>query len=446
VLIRPDGIRAGRDSGPRARRVLQVDQGSVGLWSLVERGAGDLPAEQRLRTVLTGQVAPQDLFDHGLRDLLAHFGRPIVAERGQAERGVYVGNAVTGQRLAQSTARRASASDGYWRSIGEVLHASYVSACDAWHTAGVSMIGTYLVSSFQAAAAGVPRLSLGDPMASHVTLGVRGGKPSVGEPVIERAFRLLYAFGPADRSLSLTSLSVRSGVPKSSALRLARKLIEAGALERLESGDFVIGLRLLEIASLAPRGHGLRATALPYMEDLHGATRQHVLLAVRDGHEAVLVERLSAHQAGRVMYRVGGRLPLYATGVGLCLLAHSPAELQEEILSGDLVLTPENDRLSPGELRRRLAEVRREGIAVVTRPSPEPMISVAGPVFGPGDKIIASLSVVAPSGSTDAFALRPAVAAVCRSASRAMKDTRLAATPARDPSPACSPSPHSTER
>ena len=117
---------------------------------------------------------------------------------------------------------------------------------------------------------------------------VRGGRPAHGEPVLDRAFRILGSFGPAHRSLSLTSLSARAGLPKPGALRLARKLVEWGALERTGDGRYVIGLRLLEVASLAPRGHGLRATALPYLEDLHQATGQHVLLAVRDGHEAIL--------------------------------------------------------------------------------------------------------------------------------------------------------------
>ena len=136
---------------------------------------------------------------------------------------------------------------------------------------------------------------------------LRGRRPAHGEPVLDRAFRILTAFGP-DRSLSLSALSVRAALPKPTALRLARKLTELGALERTETGEYVVGLRLLEVASLAPRGHGLRATALPYMEDLHIATGQHVLLAVRDGSEAILIERLSARGAGRVMYRVGGRL------------------------------------------------------------------------------------------------------------------------------------------
>ena len=165
---------------------------------------------------------------------------------------------------------------------------------------------------------------------------VRGRRPPHGEPVLDRAFRILGAFGPASRTLSLTSLAARTGLPKATTLRLARKLVEWGALERADDGGYMVGLRLLEVASLAPRGHGLRATALPYLQDLHHATGQHVLLAVPDGHEAVLVERLSARGAGRVMYRVGGRMPLHSTGVGLVLLAHAPRQLQDEVLAEGL--------------------------------------------------------------------------------------------------------------
>lgn len=249
----------------------------------------------------------------------------------------------------------------------------------------------------------------------------RGRKPTSGEPMLQRAFKLLAVFGPSVRSLSLTSMSIRAGIPKSSALRIARQLIDCGALERLDNGDFVIGLRLLEVASLAPRGHGLRETALPFMEDLHIVTRQHVLLAVRDGHEAFLVERLSTRGAGKVLYRVGGRMPLHATGVGLCLLAHAPFEVQEHVLASDLTLAPENRRLTGPELRTSLAAVRRDGIAVVSRPDPSPMTSVAAPVFGRDNQIIAALSVVTPSADADAVALRPAVSAVCRAISRTMR-------------------------
>jgi DNA-binding IclR family transcriptional regulator len=251
----------------------------------------------------------------------------------------------------------------------------------------------------------------------------RAGRPPVGEPVLDRAFRILTAFGPEQRSLSLSALASRAALPKPTALRLARKLADWGALERLASGDYVVGLRLLEVASLAPRGHGLRATALPYMEDLHHATGQHVLLAVRDGDEAVLVERLSAVGAGRIMYRVGGRLPLHSTGVGLVLLAHAPAALQEEQLARDLTLRPENITRSARDLRALLAAVRREGVAVMSRSWPEPVTTVAAPLIPHLRGVpVAALSVVSRSEEFDPAVLRPAVVAVARAISRAISD------------------------
>jgi DNA-binding IclR family transcriptional regulator len=248
---------------------------------------------------------------------------------------------------------------------------------------------------------------------------VRGRRPPHGEPVLDRAFRMLGSFRPDDRSLSLSSLSARAGLPAPSALRIARKLVELGALERDEDGRYMVGLRLLEIASLAPRGHGLRGAALPDLADLHHATGQHVLLAVRDGREAILVERLSAHHAGRVLYRIGGRMPMHATGVGLVLLAHAPVPVQEEVLAGDLRVEPGRPLQSGRELRVLLASVRRNGVAVASRMQPEPMTSVAAPVLNNG-RVVAALSVVAQSGNLQPAALTPAVVAVARAISRAV--------------------------
>jgi DNA-binding IclR family transcriptional regulator len=249
---------------------------------------------------------------------------------------------------------------------------------------------------------------------------IRGRRPAHGDPVVDRAFALLGAFDAGHRSLSLGELSRRSGIPTSSTLRLAGRLIAWGALERGADGRFTIGVRLWEVASLAPRGQGLKQVALPFMGDLEEVTRQHVLLAVREGNEALLVERLSAHQAMNVLYRVGGRLPLHSTGVGLVLLAFADSEFQSSVLEQPLVHLPERVPVSPAALRRTLAEIRREGLATVRRRAPEPLVSVAAPIFGADDKISAALSVVVPQENAEPRLLGPAVRTAARSISRGL--------------------------
>jgi DNA-binding IclR family transcriptional regulator len=224
----------------------------------------------------------------------------------------------------------------------------------------------------------------------------RGRRPARGEPVLDRAFRILAAFEPGRRSLSLAALSRRAALPKPTALRLARKLVQCGALERAENGEYVVGLRLLEIASLAPRGHGLRQVALPFMSDLAEVTRQHVQLAVREGIQATLVERLSAHQAIPVQYRVGGRLPLHSTGLGLVLLAFAPPDMQEEFLAKPIYREPDNVLIPAAVMRRTLAEVRHERLAIYRRQETEVLVAVAAPVYGEDDTVVAALGVLLP--------------------------------------------------
>jgi DNA-binding IclR family transcriptional regulator len=242
----------------------------------------------------------------------------------------------------------------------------------------------------------------------------RGKRPEQGEPVVDRALSLLAAFDAEHRALGVVELSRRAGMPRSTTSRLAARLRDWGALETDAQGRYVVGLRLFEIASLAPRSHGLREAALPYLEDLHEVTRQHVLLAVREGGEALLVERLSARAAVEVAYRVGGRMPLHDTGVGLVLLAGADAEVRDAqfALLG-----------SPTEvvtLRRRLAQVRRLGVAVFDRRRPAPVSSVAAPVRDHAGRVVAAVSVVVPAGSARPQAYEQVVRTAALSISRGM--------------------------
>ena len=242
----------------------------------------------------------------------------------------------------------------------------------------------------------------------------------MGEPVVDRALRLLAAFDPAHRRLTLSALARRAQLPLSTTSRLADRLLAWGALERDGSGRFVIGLRLHEVASLAPRGHGLREIAMPYLEDLFVVTREHVQLAVLDGSQAVLVERRSRPGAIDVEYRVGGKVPVLCTALGLVLLADLP---DRELTAVLRACTHPDDlaaREQPDEVRRSLTAVRRTGIAVVRRSSPLPIMAVAAPVRDRNEQVAAALSIVVPSGA-DPRSYEPVVRTAARGISRALR-------------------------
>ncbi|GGX07020.1 transcriptional regulator [Streptomyces malachitofuscus] len=236
----------------------------------------------------------------------------------------------------------------------------------------------------------------------------------------DRLLSVLAAFDHEHPSLTLTDISRRSGLALTTAHRLVGALARWGALERDASGAYHVGLRLWELAALAPRGPALRQVALPYLEDLYEATHENVQLAVRDGREVVYTEWLSGRSAVGVHIRVGARWPLHATGVGLVLLAHSDPGVQEEYCAGPLVPFTPHTITEPGELRRTLAEVRRSGVAVSDRQITEDALSVAAPVRGPDGTVAAAVSVVVPRSDARLPALSPAVRLAARGISRAL--------------------------
>jgi DNA-binding IclR family transcriptional regulator len=232
---------------------------------------------------------------------------------------------------------------------------------------------------------------------------------------------VLDAFAIDRTHLSLSDISRRTGLPMATTHRLVGELTAWGALERDSTGRYRIGLRLWEVAALAPRGLGLRESAMPFLEDLYEATHENIQLAVLDGVEVVYLERISGRDAVNVFSRVGGRWPAHATGVGLVLLAYSPAEVQERYLAAPLAAFTEKTIVDSRQLRRVLADVRRTGIAVSDGQVTLDAVSVAAPVRNAANEVVAALSIVVHTGSTPPSALAPAVLTAARGISRALR-------------------------
>lgn len=248
----------------------------------------------------------------------------------------------------------------------------------------------------------------------------RGKRPAHGEPVVDRAFRLLAAFDTTHRRLTISELARRADMPLSSAHRMADRLATWGAIERDDEGRYAIGLRLYEVASLAPRGRGLSELAAPFVEDLFVVTRHHVQLAVLEGSHAVMVERRSGPGAVEVEYRVGGKLPLLTTALGHAMLAYLSHTELDRVLAECTHPDDLRYRDNRAQIDATLAAVRREGLARVKRGLPAPLVAIATPIRGRADAIEAALSIVVPA-ATPTQSLEPALRTAARGISRGLR-------------------------
>ena len=118
-------------------------------------------------------------------------------------------------------------------------------------------------------------------------------------------------------------------------------------------------------------------------------------LAVRDGLQALYVDRLSGHASVPVVSTIGSRLPLHATGVGKVLLAHAPAEVQDEVLASLSRITPYTIS-QPARMRRQIASVVEDDHATTVEEMSLGACSVAVPIRAGAD-VVAALGVVVPT-------------------------------------------------
>jgi DNA-binding IclR family transcriptional regulator len=217
----------------------------------------------------------------------------------------------------------------------------------------------------------------------------------VAASVTSRALDLLGAFDSEHRRLTLSELARRAAMPLATAHRLIAELQRWGALDRLPTGEYVIGRRLWDLGLLAPVQSGLRQAASPFLHDLYGATLSTVHLAVRDGAEVLYVDRLAGHVSVPVVSKIGSRLPMHATGVGKVLLAFAPDDVLASVL-GRLNRVTAYTITQPALLLEQLRRVRADGYATTGDEMSLGASSVAVPVRGPGDGVVAALGIVVP--------------------------------------------------
>ncbi len=238
-----------------------------------------------------------------------------------------------------------------------------------------------------------------------------GNTGETGRTVASRVLAILDAFDADHPRLSLSDIARRSGLSLATAHRLVAELLAWRGLDRDEDGTYQVGLRLWEVGLLGPLHTRLREAAMPYLQNLYEATRENVHLAVRDGFDVLYVEKLTGHRSVPIVSRIGGRLPMHATGVGKALLAHETPEFVARYLARPLARPTRYTIVQPGRMRGELAATRRRGYAVTSEEMTLGSCSVAAAVLDPDGRPVAAVGIVVHTVRVEPAKLAPPVRA-----------------------------------
>lgn len=148
-----------------------------------------------------------------------------------------------------------------------------------------------------------------------------------GVAAVDRALTILDVFDEHDDALSLAELARRTGLYKSTLLRLAASLEQAGYLRRLDNGHFRLGPTLLKLGNLYQRSFRLEEYVTPVLRKLAETTGESASLYVREGDKRICLFRVNSPMHRVLHYvTVGTKLPLETGAAGKVLLAFSEPE------------------------------------------------------------------------------------------------------------------------
>lgn len=206
----------------------------------------------------------------------------------------------------------------------------------------------------------------------------------------DELLELLASFG----ELTITELAARSGEPRSSVYRLVATLEELGfAAPGRRPGGFQLGMQLYRYGHVVSERFRIRQAALGPMKRVFDATGETVFLMVRHRHAAVCVERIDGRRVRSMAVEIGGSLGLHVGAAPLVLLAHAPEELVSDYLSRELEAPTEHATIDPEAVRRRCAQVARDGYAVSDQDLVPGIAAIGVPIRDADGEVSAALSL-----------------------------------------------------
>jgi DNA-binding IclR family transcriptional regulator len=217
--------------------------------------------------------------------------------------------------------------------------------------------------------------------------------------ILDKTLRLLSLFNAGCPEWGVTELAERSGLPKSTAYRILRVLLDHELLAQDPvSKRFRLGLGSLELGRRAYEGLDLRDVALPVLRLAAERSGETVTLQVLNTSRdrVVCVERVQQSSGLHLIMEVGNTAPLHAGASSRALLAFLPPTEIERVLEGPLEPLTIHTITKPALLRDELELVRSQGYAASFEETDLGAAGVAVPILNGHGAAIASLTIAGP--------------------------------------------------
>src|SRR6266852_2071269 len=216
-----------------------------------------------------------------------------------------------------------------------------------------------------------------------------------GVQSVDRALLIIETLAEDDEGYRLTDLAVRTGLSPSTVHRLLTTL-EKRRFVQFDRDDSMwhIGAQSFAVGSTFVRRRNFVTQALPYLRKLRDQTRETANLAVVNDGAMIVLTRVESREIMRSVTKVGGRVPMVASGLGKALLStYSEQDVFAIIQREGMPRLTSKSIVRAGELCKSLHDIRQLGYSLDDEEALIGLRCVSAVVYDDCSEPLAAISV-----------------------------------------------------
>lgn len=220
---------------------------------------------------------------------------------------------------------------------------------------------------------------------------------------VERGFKILDLFDERERELTITEISKRMNLHKSTVHSLLKTLqLHHYISQNEENGKYSLGLKLIERGNMVVSNLDLRNVARKHLEWLSETTNLTIHLVILDGQEGVYLDKVEGSGVTVVYSRIGRRVPIHTSAVGKTLVATKTDSELDLLLDGYKYTKPTEKSIgNKEEFLVEIARARIAGYSIDNEENEPGIVCLAVPIKDYSGKVIAAVSVSMPAAKVN---------------------------------------------
>lgn len=214
---------------------------------------------------------------------------------------------------------------------------------------------------------------------------------------LTNALHILKSFSIDEQELTLSDITERIGVSKSTACRLVQTLESEGFINQNTGfNTYSLGSSILALSNTVVDQVAILKETTHFLKKLSMQTKESAHIAILENTDVIYLKKEDSQYRVQLRSHIGRRNPAHCTASGLAILAQLNPHTVDMLYPEKLTRYTQYSLATLEQLQQQLSIFRKQGYAVTRGHFIETIIAIGAPIYNKQHIAFASVSVAGP--------------------------------------------------